>query len=246
MALNFTVDARDGGLSASAVSCASCCCESITLRPGETNLMVINYAPWSLPIGVLVPTMQFDIEVNTDACPTNYPTNTDYSFQGAAAANIAIDLSTNAANGTAPYTYKIVSLTGPDFGTIDYGANATNGPVFTYVPNSGFTGFDYFDYEMTDANGQTFRGTVEIDAGIVGTGHNQVQDVKRLINTPYIDASVIQINQDLHTVSFPIHMPTSVTECEQFRLTIKQPAQDCNRTVFHHFACFDIVSKDCG
>src|SRR5262245_7210887 len=46
--LYATVDARDGTYQA---ECNKCCCEPLNVRPGETNLVVLNYATWAIPIG---------------------------------------------------------------------------------------------------------------------------------------------------------------------------------------------------
>src|SRR5262245_26735315 len=65
--LMATVDPRD---SAQNAACGTCCCETINVRPGETNLMVINYAPWAVPImgKGLGCDPQFDIQ-QVAACP---------------------------------------------------------------------------------------------------------------------------------------------------------------------------------
>src|SRR6186713_2847447 len=43
-------------------SCQVCCCEQVTLKPGTTSRLTINYAPWAVPIGRLHCEPQFAIE----------------------------------------------------------------------------------------------------------------------------------------------------------------------------------------
>lgn len=242
--LYFDVDARDGG---PAGTCNTCCCQSMTLRPGETNRMMLNYAPWALPLGWVVPTPQFTIETDNSSCPTGEqdgfvdPTNTNYSLTTPAGAPLNIDLSDNVAPPNNEFTYRLLGLAGVEHGSLVQ-VGTSGGPLFMYTPAPGFQGYDYFDFQTEDAQGRTITNTVTINVG----QHSQRRDNSRTATVPYIDRNAIVVDRQMQTVSFPIHMPVSVDNCQSFRLTIRQPAKDCDGNLYQHLACFDISPKTCG
>lgn len=241
--LYFTANPRDGISGASGNMCNSCCCQNIGLRPGETNLMQINYAPWSVPIGWISPTLEYSIEVDTASCPTaaidgfGPPSNTFYDFTTPVnTALTPIDLTANASPAGNAFTYHLVPMTGPYNGVVVI----VNG-IATYTPHQAFVGFDHFWYEMRDAQGRSIRRSVVIKVGAaVGAAPREWT-----ATMPVIDVSKIKTDMTGQMVSFPIFMPYTCQGCETYRLTIKQPATDCDRNIFHHFSCFDIRCKDC-
>lgn len=246
--LYFDIDARDGG-PAGGAACNTCCCHPIMLRPGETNLVAINYAPWSLPIappGIVTGT-EIAVTIDNAACPNNeiegftYPSNTNYTLSTPVSTALEIDLSANAAPLGNEFTYALVSLQGPTNGSIAQTGTAA-GPTFTYTPNGGYTGYDYFTYEMTDGQGRTVVRTVEISVG----QHFAKRDRARMATGPFVDMTKINVDRRMQIVKFPIYMPLSVRDCQTFRMTLKQPAKDCDQNTYHHFACFDIRSGDCS
>lgn len=245
--LYFTADARDGA--PAGTTCQACCCETLNLRPGETNLVTINYAPWSLPIAPpgIVPTLEFNIEADRSSCPTNAvegfvpPSNTNYTLNTPVGTELTIDLSTNSAPSGNTFAYKVVPFSGPKNGTLSQ-TGTSGAATFTYTPNGGFTGYDYFSYEMEDAQGRSVTRTVRISVG----QHTARRDPARMALEPFIDATQIQTLSHTQEVKFPITMPVGVRDCERFRLTIRQPAKDCDGNLYYHMSCFDIVSKDCG
>jgi hypothetical protein len=244
--LYYEADPRDGG---QGTGCNTCCCQTLSLRPGETNLVTINYAPWSLPIAPpgIVPTMEFAITHDQSACPTTAidgflpPTNTNQTLTTAAGAPLVVDLGANAAPAGNTFSYEIVPMNGPLKGTF----TATGAPgsgQFTYTPNPGQTGFDYVTYRMIDAQGREVVRTVQVSIGV----HSDRADLSRLSLVPFIDPSKVKTNGHNQTVSFPIYMPMTCRPCDEYRLTIRQPARDCERNEYNHLSCYDIRCKDCG
>jgi hypothetical protein len=246
--LYFRADARDGG-PAGGVSCQSCCCQVLNLRPGETNLVTINYAPWSLPIQGpgIVPVLEFHLEADRSSCPTGVvegftpPSNTNYELTTAQDAALTVDLSVNALPAGNTFSYKVVMFSGPKYGTIVQTGTAGD-PTFTYTPNGGYTGYDYFSYEMEDAQGRSVIRHVRVSVGT----HLDRREPARMALEPFVDSTKIQTLTQVQEVRFPISMPTNVKECERFRMTVKQPAKDCDGNLYHHLMCFDIIPKDCG
>lgn len=238
--LYYNANPRDGADAVSA--CQTCCCETVKMRPGETNLLTINYAQWSVPIGWLAQSLDYAIEVNSTACPTNAingavpPTNTLYIAVTPANTAVVVDLSPNALPVSLLHLYEIVPMSGPYNGTVDLvGTNVT------YTPTNGFRGFDNFWYKMTDAEGRSRIYSVVIDvASALGAPPRAW-----IVTKPYIDLTKVKINEATHTVSFPIHMPLSCQACEVYRMTVKQPARDCDGNIFWHFKCLDFRCGGC-
>lgn len=245
--LYFHADARDGVM-AGAV-CSACCCHTLNMRPGETNLVAINYAPWTLPIGSpgIVPQLEFDLVADESSCPTSAiegflpPENTNYpALVTPAGILLAIDLSTNEAPAGNTFIYSIVPMYGPRYGTLVQ-TGLAGAPTFDYTPNGGFTGYDYFSYKMEDAQGRSIIRHVRISVG----SHLAKANAGRMSLVPFIDTAAIQTSTVMQEVRFPLLMPISVRSCERFKLTIRQPAKDCAGNLYQHLICFDIIPKDC-
>lgn len=245
--LQFNADGRDGGPSGS--SCSSCCCENFSLRPGETNLMKINYAPWSLPLGSpgIIPTMEFAIEDISAGCPTNaidgfaQPQNSNLTLAGLENAVQVVDLAAGALPAGNTFTFGVVALTGPNNGVLT-ATGAVGAGQYTYTPNPSFVGHDYFTYTTTDAQGRVVTNEVLITVGTPLVA----PDRARTATVPFIDVTKIVTDQRLQVVSFAITMPATVQACNTYKLTIKQKAQDCARNVYEHLMCFEIIGRDCG
>lgn len=238
--LYFQADPRDvSGISGGA--CNTCCCQRLTLKPGETNKMTINYAPWSLPIGWVTPSMEYSIETNSDACATGDvggfgPPSNDFLSASTASGAVSIDATATAQPAGNVFAYKVIALNGPYHGSV---TNASG--VFTYTPRAGYVGWDAFWYEMTDAQGRKVTRSVRVNVGATSAAI----DPRWIAEQPFIDASKVMTDRDMQLVSFPIYMPLSAPDCATYRLTIKQPATNCDQTIFHHIACFDISTSDC-
>lgn len=241
--LNFTANALDG---MSSGSCNTCCCEAFTLQPGGKQLVQINYMPWAGSIhgpGIMDGT-EFNIETNTDACSTAEqdgfapPTAANLALTTAVGTDLAVDLTTGVAPAANTFTYSIVPFSGPSRGTLTRTAEGQ----YTYSPTAGVSGYDYFSFEVTDAQGRSIIRHVSIDVGT----HNEQLDFSRTALIPYVVRDEVYVDQRTQTLFVPIYMPTSVQSCESHRLTIRQPAQDCDRRTFYHLSCYDITRSACN
>lgn len=242
----FTVDPRDGGFGISA-GCATCCCQSFNMRPGDTDKMVIDYVPWSVPLGGtgLIPGgTEINISRDASACatgqidgfgPPQLGDTTD--FEALPAAATVVDVS---ANGATPvgnvFTYRVLPLSGPRSGRI---SNPNSGPAFSYTSNAGYNGLDSFYVEMTDAQGRKLIKFVVISVGNPGPAVPAF-----LPSGLYVDQSKIMVDRRLHQISFPISMLPDARECEKYKLEVRQTARDCDN-VFSHYSCFDVFVGKC-
>lgn len=244
MSLYFNVDPRDGGLSTG--GCNTCCCSAISLKPGETNKIVINYAPWSVPIGGrgLLCAPDIEISVNSNGCPAQTttagspPLNTNYFYQ--TPINTALttgNLALNATPSGGLFTFAKLPLSGPTNGVLSL--NAATG-AFTYTPNSAFVGRDRFYYTMTDNSNRTTVHEVVIEIG--QTVGNVAGTFRDLVT---IDHSKINVDSQNHIVSFPITLSPAVRPCQIIRVDIKQQAADCDGTCYAHISCYDINAGKC-
>ena len=233
--INLNADPRNGAL-ANGGACETCCCEKIGMRLGETNLVEINYAPWSLPIGggLVNGSFKYHVETNSDACDAAFAAP-NQTLVTALDTPLVIDVDANV-DVAGAYTYNVLPLSDPENGVLD-----TTGADIVYTPNSGFEGYDYFAYELTDASGATDVVVVEINVGT----HRQLASLNRMATVPYISRSSVQITPHTHVVRFPLFMPRTCTPCETHRITLSVKARDCNNNTYEHFTCLDITCKDC-
>lgn len=216
------------------------------MRPGETNLMTINYATWSVPIGSpgLVNGFDYTIEADASACSTAPvdgfvpPSNVPLSLTTPVGTDVEIDLTDGASPAGNTFTFAPIPMNGPEHGSIVRTAEG----IYDYTPATGYVGWDHVWFVTTDAQGRSVVSSVVIKVGdALGAAPAQWTALK-----PYIDRSRVMINAPMHTVSFPIFMTPACRACDSYRLTIRQPAQDCDRNTYVHLSCFEIRCKDCG
>lgn len=243
--LRFNADPRDGVPQGNA--CDTCCCQPVQMRPGETNLIEINYAPWSMQIGNpgIIHGIAYNFELNADACDTSLiegftpPTHTNQLLTTPLNTPLVIDLTTGVGPDAANIvSYELVPFSGPSYGGVEITALGE----FTYTPATGWTGRDYFSFEVTDAQNRTVIRHVEVTVGDA----SPVRQLSRLSLAPYVDISKVVTNHRSQIVRIPLYMPFSVKPCERYKLTISQKAQDCDGVTFNHFMCLDVTSKPCG
>lgn len=252
--LSFNADPRDGASVGG--SCGTCCCDSINMRPGETNLVTINYAPWSLPLtppGIIPGGLAWDFEVDTSGCSTAAvdgfapPSNTNYeaTVDLGSDTDVTIDLTANMLPAGNTFVYSLVPLSGPVFGTVAVSAAGSA----VYTPNSGYTGYDYFSYKVTDGQGRTVIRHVQVitfpDGGSADDPSLSGKLDGRMSLVPRIGPTTVAVDQRLQLVQFALTMPLNVQPCERHRLTLRQTAQNCAGTLFNHVKCFDLRAKDC-
>lgn len=230
---SFSVDPRSGGFGSNE-SCNSCCCESLSARPGETNKVMINYAPWSAPIGGrgLANDTAFSIApVSIPPVPAVVPgagrTIANTPFNG--------DLAPLFPNPEQEeVTYRIEPLFGPSQGSIVLNPNGT----FVYTPNPLFTGIDRFWWS---ANGNIAEFIIAVDV-------NAEQEFAFPGFTAAVSVSKksVGIDHRLHIMGFFFSASPAAIPGDVYRLTIKQGASNCNGEIAVHLSCYDIVIGACG
>ncbi len=94
-----------------------------------------------------------------------------------------------------PLTVNTTPLSGPSNGTLTLNSDGT----FTYIPNSGFSGPDSFDYEISDGNGGTTTATAFIDVSDPVTGPLDAMDDAVTTNEETLINIAVMANDDLPT-----------------------------------------------
>jgi hypothetical protein len=212
--------------------------------------MQINYAPWSLPIGSpgIVPTFDFDIVANEENCPSGDidgfppPQNTNYQAPNTPVnTNVSINIGVNLTPPGNSFKFEILPLSGPYHGVVTQ-PNGQYNPLIQYTPNNGFQGWDVTWVKITDAQGRWIIRSIVWSVGTtIGLPPREYTSL-----VPFIDLGKVITDQRMQTVRFPITMPMSCRPCDEYRLTIKQPANDCDRNRYFHISCFDIRCRDCN
>lgn len=233
---HFTADPRDGAIGN---GCATCCCSPANARPGETNKWLINYAPWSFPLGGpgITEGTQFEI-VQRDGCDPVAPTDPSISAPlltttplNTALAGTLVAQVVNP--GTSP-SYSVVPFGGPEHGTLTVNSDGT----FSYNPTVGYQGFDSFWWQV-EINGKNYIGETVIGVGSAGmpTDAQVTPDVEVVPGSP-------SISQRLQQLTFAVAVsPAAKVGCA-YRLSVKQRALDCD-TYYTHLSCFDIRIVKC-
>lgn len=243
-------------------TCSQCCCDPISLRAGETRLVVLNYAPWTIPIigngggPGLIGTPQISIEENDDSCHNDAidgyaaPSTIDAVFvkNTALAVSTVLELDLKADTEPADNTFEftLAPVSGPYHGTLT--ASPKNGEGWEYTPNQGYVGYDQFWVQIVDAQGRKIIRPVNINVGAAqdippfGWGEKAAMGVQ-------INRSKVRVNQQQQTVSIPIYLPQSndaqtVDGCRRYRITVKAYANDCDNE-FTHITCLDVTSTRC-
>lgn len=238
--LTFAANPRDGTTGTNA--CNTCCCEAASARPGETNKWMINYANWVNSIGGwgLVGTPNIVIEDITPRITspgTNAPpTNTDYVVTTAIGTAVSGNVSSGAVD-TDPLTYAHVPLYGPLNGTLSFAPDGS----YTYTPRPGFSGYDEFYFTTSDTVNPTIMNKVTVAVNPAApAGPLPAPPVRPLLYVPMDRVSIAN-----PVASFPLVASPALRPGDIYRMTIRQPAMDCDGTQFWHTACFDIQIGKC-
>lgn len=230
---SFTVDSRSGNKGV-ADSCSTCCCESISAKPGETNKIIVNYAPWSAPIGGhgLFNGSSFQIErLGNPVTPVVVPgfgrTVTGTVFEG--------DLSPlfpNPDDDTA--VFEIEQLFDASNGIVELQADGK----FTYTPNPLFTGIDRFYWS---ANGHIAEFIVAVDLNA------QTEQRQPAFTAPVsVSKKSVGIDNRVHIVAFFLAVSPAAVPGDVYRLTVKQGTRDCDGSEYFHLSCYDVTIGTCG
>jgi len=238
--IHITLDGRDNG--ANLAACSTCCCHTIHMRPGETNLLVLNYAPWSVPIGGhgLRCDPSVELEINSVGCPPTTgedpaPLNTAKKVTTDPNAPLVIDLTVDATPAGGDFTYSKVPLSGPYYGVL---TNDGAGQ-FTYTPNQGFTGWDEFWFKQTDDSGRSVTRQVLIWVS------EAAMPAKNFDLPIEVNTAKIVVDANLQQISIPVTMTNLARSCEIYRLHIKARALNCDLVCFDHISCFDFIPGKC-
>ena len=218
-------------------SCAKCCCDKLTLKPGTTTKVSVGYAPWAVPIGQLHCAPQFQIDA-LPTCPvpvgSNMPPHAtaEVKFSTDVDALLDNDLTTMISDPeTLPLTFKLLTLYGPKHGKLNLQENG----AFSYMPKPLFKGEERFYISASDGPNSTIF-EVMIAVGI---------DAASMIATPHISIGPAVVDSRYYNVSFPVTLSPAAQECEMWRLTVLQTAIDCDCVCYTRTDCFDIGVGGC-
>jgi hypothetical protein len=243
-------------------TCSTCCCDPISMRAGETRLVVLNYAPWTVPIMAngggqgLVPTPQLSIVENDDACHNDaidgvaapsvigdvFVTNTAL----AVSTDLTLDLKSDVTPADNTFEFTLAPVSGPYHGSLV--DSPLSGEGWLYRPEQGYIGYDQFWVEIKDAQSRKIIRPINITVGAAnyippkGWGEKAAMGLQ-------IDRSKLRVNQAQQTVSFPLYLPPSndaetIDACRRYRITVKAFARDCENE-FSHITCLDVTSTRC-
>lgn len=230
---SFTVDSRSGAQNA-ADACNTCCCESVSAKPGETNKIMLNYAPWSVPFGGhgLFNGTSFQVErLGTVPTPDVNPgfgrTVTGTPFEG--------DLSPLFPNpDNDAVKFEIEQLFDASNGVVELQPDGK----FTYTPAPLFTGIDRFYWS---ANGDVAEYTIAVDPSA-----EQPQKQPPVVAPVTVLKKSVAIDNRVHIVAFLFAVSPAAIPGDIYRLTIKQGTRDCDGSEYFHLSCYDITIGACG
>jgi hypothetical protein len=224
-------------------ACNSCCCEMAYGRPGETNLWSIMYGHWVAGISGpgLVPGTSFEIaklNVVTPSGSNQPPVNKDYVFATRTDMAVAGSVATGASDvDGSPLTYGLMGLYGPTNGIVDL-VPATG--AFVYTPRAGFNGYDKFFVTTSDGVNVPVINKVEIAVSPVGVPAIPLPPKIDVVNIPRPRLSV-----NKHYIQFPVEISPAAMIGDRYRVSIRQPASDCDGNTFHHIFCADLTIGKC-
>ena len=224
-----------------AASCIPCCCEPLFLKPGTITKVLVNYAPWSVPVGQLHCVPQFAIE-QMETCPvlvgSNQPPHI-HSLDGMVRFDTGTNMHLDGNFGDKisdpdgdPLVYKVHPMYGPQHGRLQLDPN---GP-FAYDPTPNYKGEERFYISVSDGKNPAVIFETLIAVGI---------DAGLMAPTPHIVVGTPTINKQYHTVSFPVGLMPNADPCEVWRLTVLQAAIDCGCDCYTRTDCFDIKVASC-
>ena len=227
----FSVDPRNGA-SKSGDVCGSCCCESISARPGEVNGVMVSYAAWSAPLRGHGLTNKTTFEIDgVSVTPPKVNNAFGRTKVGVVFEGTLSDLFPNPEGEQVEY--EISELNGPSNGVVELGANG----AFTYTPGALFTGVDRFWFSI---NGNIGEYVISVDP----TTSELPQPP---FTTPvYVPAARRSVDPRTHVLKFVLGVSPAAIPGDVYRLTVRQVAIDCDGNEFVHISCYDISIGSCG
>lgn len=237
--LRATVDPRINALSGGD-SCVSCCCDSVSVRPGETQPMVINYAPWAVPFARkgLTCDPQFDLQqMQTCAVPTGDnlpPFATEIPLVYVVPVDNVILNDKIKDDDSDPLTFSTVPLYSAKYGKVVLLPDGQ----FSYLPaDVNRIGFDRFYINASDGVNPPVMFEVVVNQGMATFPVPKATPKVSIIN-PNVD-------NNMFTLSFGIAVTPNALPCEIYRLTVRQGAMDCDCNCYYHISCYDIAIAKC-
>lgn len=234
---HFVADPRDGAVGG---GCSTCCCQPAQARPGETNKWIINYAPWSVPLGGpgLIDSTLFEISLREGCEPSPTEASVITPLLLATPLNTPLEgsLLTSVVNPNAePVSFSTAIFGGASNGVVTINADGT----FTYTPINGFTGYDRFWWQVEVGTGNPMVGETVIGVGDVAAPTDAN-------GTPMVSVSKgsVKIDQRLQVMTFALAVSPAARVGCVYRLSIKQKAMDCD-VCYTHLMCFDIKIVKC-
>lgn len=232
--LSFIADPRDGSKGSNA--CNTCCCLAVQSQPGETNKWRIDYHDWAIPLmgeGLIVGT-QFSIETKAAPVDPAAPTNSNYIVATLTNTASTGTVATNAVEPEArPLAFELLPFDGPSHGTVTF--DDVTG-AYTYTPHGNFIGYDKFFFATESENGRVVR-EVAIKVGPVDMPPAQL--------TPPVKVNRPGVAIDYQNLTFALSVSPAVQVGDVFKLTIRQPARDCDCNVYTHTSCYNISVGKC-
>lgn len=236
----FNADPRDAYATGGNV-CGACCCQPIGIAPNEDNKVTIGYAPWAAPLGGnhgLQNGTQFSIEKKAGQEPEGAPDNTNYRIATTVGVSATIDVSDNATSPTsAIMTFGLVPLSGPSNGE----AVLDSDGALVYTPNDGFVGYDSLYFTTSDGDYTIVR---QIVIKVSKTSPAPVLADKPFDPVLRIDPKTVNLKPG-YNMSFQLSASPAARVGDVYRLTIKQPALDCDCNEYNHVSCYDITITKC-
>lgn len=227
-------------------SCNVCCCESDSIMPGETAARTINYADFSLPIGGrgITANTTFSIEQQTTSNtapvlyvtgPTLLQTNSGTSISGTVVPQSVIPV------GSVAF-YKHLPIYGPSSGTVNMSVDGT----FVYTPTAGHSGYDRIYYELSDGVNPPRIGEIIIAVNPALPALPLPAPVAALA-TPVLRVipNSTSVNTPAQSLSFALQASPAAKVGDIYRLTINQPASNCDGIIYNNIKCYDVTISKC-
>jgi hypothetical protein len=219
--------------------CVVCCCETVSLKPGETQPLRLNYAPWALPIAGKGLHCEPTIEIEEkDTCPPamggNLPPASaeDIRFDVPPGVPFSGDLATQVIDPEDDtMAFKTLALSGPKHGKLVLNTDGS----FVYTPVVGYVGPDNFFFTVNDGVNSV---TLEALLGVGIPGDDVSGTWNLTVGKPTVD-------QRYYVVTVPITASPAAKTCQIFRLTIRQGALSCDCECYYHVDCVDVRIVKC-
>lgn len=237
---SYNVNPRDGYRTG--MTCDVCCCETVLVRPGEINKFLLNYAPWSVPIGGkgLSVNTQFEVTYMTPDVVVggNQPVSVlPQSVDTPAATVLNSALAPFASDPeAATLKFKVLPFYGPQHGELVLAEDGT----YQYTPNPTYNGFDFFYWTVSDGFNKPTVGYTAIRVG--ANVPAALAEQPAIVRVP---GGRAKVNTDYHTLEFPVEISPAAKIGDIYRLQVRQQAYDCDCNAYYHVACFDLKIGSC-